>query len=51
MDSLRRFYFSLAESISVLTRSKVIADKIQDDTVATRVSREVLYYKTHFFNL
>jgi hypothetical protein len=51
MDSLKRFYFNLAAGLSFLTRNKTALVRLQDESVANRVSREVLYYKTHFFNL
>jgi hypothetical protein len=51
MVSLKRFYYSLAAGLAMLSRNKTITDKLQDEGVANRVSREVLYYKTHFFNL
>jgi hypothetical protein len=50
MGSLKRFYFSLATGLAKLTGNKPL-QQLKDDGVASRVSREVLYYKTHFFNV
>ena len=51
MDSLKRFYFSLAAGIANLTRNKESQEHLNNDSVTTRVSREVNYYRTHFFNV
>ena len=51
MDSLKRFYFNLSSGIAMLIRNKATSEKMPVESVANRVSREVLYYKTHFFNL
>jgi hypothetical protein len=51
MDSLKRFYYNLTTGLTALIRNKAISGKTNNDSVANRVSREVLYYKTHFFNL
>ncbi len=51
MDSLKRFYFSLTTGLVILIGGKADFGKVPTETVASRVSREVLHYKTHFFNL
>ena len=51
MDSLKRFYLSLTTGLAILIRGKAALEKVSNETVANRVSREVLHYKTHFFNL
>lgn len=51
MDSLKRFYFSLAAGFAHFTRNKEIQEQPDNDSVTTRVSRDVTYYRTHFFNV
>jgi hypothetical protein len=51
MDSLKRFYLNLAAGLAHLTGNKTVSEKMNDENVVNRVSREVNYYRTHFFNL
>ena len=51
MHSLKLLYFNLVTGIANLTRSKALLEKAKEDSVVRRVSREVNYYRTHFFNV
>lgn len=51
MSSLKRLYFSVTSGLGFLQRHKVKPDSLQDFTVSDRVSRDVIRYKTQFFNL
>jgi hypothetical protein len=51
MHSLKLLYFNLVTGIVNLTRSKADSEKLKEDSVVNRVSREVNYYRTHFFNV
>jgi hypothetical protein len=51
MYSLKRFYYSLAAGFAHFTRNKAAIEKLNAESVVTRVSREVNYYRTHFFNV
>ena len=51
MDSLKRLYLSFASGLAYIARNKAALYKTKDDMIVSRVSREVNYYRTHFFNL
>ena len=51
MSSLKRFYYSVTAGFPFLQRMYVKQENIQNFNVADRVSREVIRYKTQFFNL
>jgi len=51
MDSLKRLYYSIATGLAQLTRNKASLEKINSELVVDRVSRNVNYYRTHFFNV
>lgn len=52
MENLKRFYFNLITGFATLTHKKTESGQIEDNASASnRVSREVLHYRTHFFNL
>lgn len=51
MQSLKRLYFNLAAGLAKLTHHKTALQLLEGDSVANRVSRDVNYYRTHFFNL
>ena len=51
MDSIKRLYFSIANGLAHLTGNKTVLEKMNAENVVSRVSREVNYYRTHFFNL
>jgi hypothetical protein len=51
MDSIKRFYLSIAAGLAHLTGNKTLSEKMNSENVVSRVSREVNYYRTHFFNL
>lgn len=49
MESLKRFYLNF---VAAFTNNREGLRQTEDSiTASTRVSREVHYYRTHFFNL
>ena len=51
MSSLKRLYFSVTSGLGFLQRNRVEFQSNQEFTVSDRVSRDVIRYKTQFFNL